>query len=57
MLMKKFSNSLIGIYATKSPKQFLPLSLNNINATQLAADVFKNSKLTSYNGLERIIDR
>jgi len=52
---EKVFEQLIGIYATKSPKQFLPQSLNNINATQLAADVFKNSKLTSYNGLKELL--
>ncbi|MES2812818.1 MAG: S46 family peptidase [Bacteroidota bacterium] len=52
---EKVFEQLISIYATKSPKQFLPESLNNINATQLAADVFKNSKLTSYNSLKELL--
>ncbi|MFM2394376.1 MAG: hypothetical protein RLZZ546_2358, partial [Bacteroidota bacterium] len=53
---EKVFEQLINIYATKSPKQFLPSSLNNINATQLASDVFKNSKLTSFNGLKELLN-
>ena len=52
---EKVFEQLIGIYATKTPKQFLPESLNNINATQLASEVFKNSKLTSYDGLKELM--
>jgi len=53
---EKVFEQLIAIYATKSPKQFLPASLNNINASQLASDIFKNSKLTSYVGLKELLD-
>lgn len=53
---EKVFEQLIDIYATKSPKQFLPTSLTNINASQLAADVFKNSKLTSYDGLKELLN-
>lgn len=53
---EKVFEQLINIYATKSPKQFLPASLNNINATQLATDIFTNSKLTSYNGLKELLN-
>lgn len=52
---EKVFEQLIHIYATKSPKQFLPASLHNVNATQLASDVFKNSKLTSYDGLKELL--
>ena len=38
---------LIGLYATKSPKQFLPESLNNSDASKLTSSIFENSKLTS----------
>ncbi|SHI77113.1 S46 family peptidase [Flavobacterium terrae] len=53
---EKVFEQLINIYATKSPKQFLPISLNNINATELATDIFKNSKLTSYDGLKELLN-
>jgi hypothetical protein len=53
---EKVFEQLINIYATKSPKQFLPSTLQNINATELASDIFKNSKLTSYNGLKELLN-
>lgn len=53
---EKVFEQLINIYTTKSPKQFLPTSLNNINATELATDIFKNSKLTSYDGLKELLN-
>ena len=46
---------LINLYATKSPKQFLPASLNTVDATKLSADVFDNSKLTSLNGFKELL--
>ncbi|AMO20102.1 S46 family peptidase [Flavobacterium columnare] len=52
---EKVFEQLIHLYATKSPKQFLPNSLNNINASQLTTDVFQNSKLTSYSGLKELL--
>ncbi|MFC7774375.1 S46 family peptidase [Flavobacterium sp. GCM10027622] len=52
---EKVFEQLINIYATKSPKQFLPSTLQNINASELATDIFKNSKLTSYNGLKDLL--
>lgn len=53
---EKVFEQLIHIYVTKSPKQFLPANLNNINATQLASEVFQNSKLTSFNGLKELLN-
>jgi Peptidase S46 len=53
---EKVFEQLITIYATKSPKQFLPTSLSNINASQLASTVFQNSKLTSYAGLKELLN-
>jgi Peptidase S46 len=53
---EKVFEQLINIYATKSPKQFLPTSLSNINASQLAVTVFQNSKLTSYAGLKELLN-
>lgn len=53
---EKVFEQLIHIYVTKLPKQFLPTNLNNINATQLASEVFQNSKLTSFNGLKELLN-
>jgi hypothetical protein len=52
---EKVFEQLINLYATKSPKQFLPESLNNINASNLTANVFGSSKLTNYNGLKELL--
>lgn len=53
---KKVFEQLINLYATKSPKQFLPESLNNINASQLTTDVFTNSKLTSLEKFRTLLE-
>lgn len=53
---EKVLEQLIDLYANKSPKQFLPSTLNNINPAQLSSDIFKNSKLTSYNGLKDLLN-
>lgn len=52
---EKVFEKLIDIYSKKSPQQFLPESVKGINATQLASDIFKSSKLTSYAGLKELL--
>lgn len=52
---EKVFEQLIDLYANKSPKQFLPESLNNVNPSNLASDIYKNTKLTSYNGLKELL--
>lgn len=52
---EKVFEKLIDIYSKKSPQQFLPANLKGINASQLSADIFKSSKLTSYNGLKELL--
>ena len=47
---------LINLYATKSPKQFLPETLNNIDASKLTADIFSNSKLTSLENFRSLLE-
>ena len=44
---KNVFGQLVNLYATKSPKQFLPETLINVDVSKLTADVFTNSKLTS----------
>lgn len=46
---------LIELYATKSPKQFLPASLSNVNAEKLTADIYDKSKLVNYSGLKELL--
>lgn len=52
---EKVFEQLIAIYATQSPQQFLPASLKDVNAAKLTADVYKNSKLTSYEGFQALL--
>ena len=52
---EKVFEKLIDLYATKSPKQFLPNNLMNINATSLASDIYKNSQLTTFNGMKSLL--
>ena len=47
---------LIDLYTTKSPKQFLPESLNNIDASKLTASIFENSKLTSLTTFKELLE-
>ncbi|HSN48480.1 MAG TPA: S46 family peptidase [Flavobacterium sp.] len=46
---------LIALYATKSPKQFLPKSLVNVNAKNLASEIYSSSKLKNYAGLKELL--
>jgi hypothetical protein len=52
---QKVFEKLINLYATKSPKEFLPSNLSNINATELANDVYGNSKLVNYNSIKELL--
>lgn len=53
---KAIFEQVINLYVTKSPKQFLPNSLSNINSSELASDIYKNTKLTSYEGLKELMN-
>lgn len=46
---------LIDLYAKKSPKVFLPPSLNNINPANLASEIYSTSKLRSYAELKTLL--
>ena len=52
---EKVFEKLIDLYANKSPKQFLPNNLINSNATTLASDIYKNSKLTTLEGFKSLL--
>lgn len=52
---EKVFEQLIDLYANKSPKQFLPENINNVNPVNLSSDIYKNTKLTSYNGLKELL--
>ncbi|MEO0037838.1 MAG: putative family serine protease [Bacteroidota bacterium] len=53
---KNVFEQLIQLYATKSPKQFLPNSLLNADATKLTNAIFSNSKLTSLNAFRQLLE-
>ena len=52
---EKVFEQLIQLYATKSPKQFLPSSLENINTTTLSKEIYATSGLTSYDKLKELL--
>jgi hypothetical protein len=52
---EKVFEQLLVLYTTKSPKQFLPPSLNNIDVNQLSKNIYSNSKLTSYVGAKELL--
>ena len=52
---QKVFEQLIHLYATKVPKEFLPSNLSNINATDLANEIYGQSKLVNYNSLKELL--
>ena len=52
---EKVMEQLIELYATKSPKQFLPEGLLNQDLKAKTAEIFKTSKLTSYNSFQELL--
>lgn len=53
---EKVFEQLIDLYVTKSPKQFLPQSLNKIDVSKLTAEVYGQSRLTNYDGLKELLN-
>ncbi len=53
---EKVFEQLIEIYATKSPKQFLPKELLNADYKKLTADIYSQSKLISYEGFKQLLE-
>ncbi len=52
---EKVFEKLIYLYATKVPKEFLPTNLSNINAANLAAEIYGKSKLVNYTSLKELL--
>ena len=52
---EKVFEKLVDLYAKKSPKQLLPSNLKNIDATSISSDIYKNSKLTSFEGVKTLL--
>jgi hypothetical protein len=53
---KNVFEQLITIYTNKMPKQFLPSTLENLNASQLATSIYTNSSLTSLDKFRTLLD-
>ena len=53
---EKVFEQLIELYATKSPKQFLPPVLNGADFKAMTAEIYSQSKLTSYNGVKELLN-
>ncbi|MBC7523773.1 MAG: S46 family peptidase [Flavobacterium sp.] len=53
---KNIFESLLNLYVTKSPKQFLPSVLNNIDIQNLTNEVYTNSKLTNYQSFKTLLE-
>jgi hypothetical protein len=52
---EKIFEQLIELYATKSPKQFLPDALKNKDYKALTQEIYSQSKLTSYSGVQELL--
>jgi hypothetical protein len=52
---EKVFEQLIELYVTKSPKQFLPPRLFNVNTKDLTAEIYTNSKLVNHNSLKELL--
>ena len=52
---EKVFEQLIELYATKSPKAFLPTSLLNANIKELTSTLYTNSKLSTFNGTKELL--
>lgn len=52
---QKVLEQLLVIYSKKYPKQFLPSSLENLDAQSLANEVFIKSQLVSYNKIKELL--
>lgn len=52
---EKVMEQLLQLYATKSPQEFLPESFKDLDVKVKTAEIFKNSKLTSYAGMQELL--
>ena len=52
---KPVFEKLVGLYAKKSPKEYLPESMLNADFTTIANDIYSNSKLTSLEAAKELL--
>jgi Peptidase S46 len=55
MVDKPVFEKLVGLYAEKSPKEFVPENMINVDFTAIANDIYANSKLTSLEGAKGLL--
>ena len=53
---KNVFEKLMELYKTKSPKQFLPSILLEMNVADASKDIYLNSKLINYNGFKTLLE-
>jgi len=53
---EKVFEQLITLYATKSPRQFVPLELRDADYKKITAEIYGKSKLTSLQGVKDLLD-
>ncbi|NEW79361.1 MAG: S46 family peptidase [Gelidibacter sp.] len=52
---KPVFEKLVTLYAEKSPKEYLPANMTNVNFTELTNNIYANSKLTTIEGAENLL--
>lgn len=52
---EKIFEQLIELYTTKSPKEFLPAEVINKDYKAMTAEIYSQSKLTSYEGVKELL--
>ncbi|SFS80337.1 S46 family peptidase [Lutibacter maritimus] len=51
---KPVFEKLVSLYAEKSPKEYLPSNMKDVNFEKLTNDIYTTSKLTSYEGAKEL---
>lgn len=52
---EKVFEKVIAVYVAKTPSEYLPNEFKSLDYSSLAKDVYSNSKLTSYKGLQELL--
>ena len=52
---KPVFEKLVALYAEKTPAEFVPTNMKNVNYTKLANDIYATSKLTSFEGAKELL--
>ncbi len=52
---EKVFEQLMALYTTKSPKQFVPVPMQQVSVPDLTKSIYQNSKLTSYAGVQDLL--